>query len=365
MRVIAYDPYITPERFKRFGAERMVALEDLVRQADVITVHTPKTEETIGMIGEEQFKIAKKGVRVINCARGGIVDEKALAEALRQGIVASASLDVFSKEPCAGNPLLAFENVVVTPHIGATTDEAQYRVGTDVATFVLAALRGEIVPNTVNIPCLMGEEINSMRPYFTLAEYMGMLYYQLEKTPVERVEINYSGEIASKETGVITLAFLKGLLTPVLEENVNLVNAAWLAENRDIKVSEGRDETSNSGFTSMISVCIARDGNKVKYAGTIAWDNGPRFVRINNFQVDVIPTPHMLFVDHIDQPGVIGPFASILGKANVNIASMQVGRNNRGEEALMTMSVDCPVDAATLEQLRQISGILSVKVVSL
>jgi len=372
MRVIAYDPYITPERFKRFGAERMETLNDLVRQADFITVHTPKTEETIGMIGEEQFRItaeqfqiAKKGVRVVNCARGGIIDEKALAEALRQGIVASASLDVFGKEPCAGNPLLEFDNVVVTPHIGATTHEAQYRVGTDVATYVLTALRGEIVSNTVNLPSLLGEEIAALRHYSALAEYLGKLYYQLEKAPTERVELNYYGEIARKETGLITLFFLKGLLTPALGSSVNLINAAWLAENRGIKVYERRDEASSAGFTSMISVCITRNGNKAEYAGTIAWDNGPRFVRINNYRMDIIPTPHMLFVDHIDRPGVIGPFASTLGRANINIAMMQVGRCNRGEVALMTMSVDSPVDEATLEQLRKIDGILSVRVVSL
>jgi len=372
MRVIAYDPYVTLERFKRFGAERMANLNDLVRQADFITVHTPKTEETIGMIGEEQFRItaeqfqiAKKGVRVVNCARGGIIDEQALAEALRQGIVASASLDVFVKEPCAGNPLLEFDNVVVTPHIGATTHEAQYRVGTDVATYVLTVLRGEIVPNTVNLPSLLGEEISALRPYSALADYLGKLYYQLEKAPTERVDLNYYGEIAGKETGLITLSFLKGLLTPALGNSVNLINAAWLAENRGIKVCERRDETSSAGFTSMISVCITRNGNKAEYAGTIAWDNGPRFVRINNYRMDITPTPHMLFVDHIDRPGVIGPFASTLGRANINIAMMQVGRCNRGEEALMTMSVDSPVDEATLEQLRKIDGILSVRVVSL
>ncbi len=365
MRVIAYDPYIALERFKRFGAERMENLDDLVRQADFITVHTPKTEETVGMIGERQFQIAKKGVRVVNCARGGLIDEQALAEALRQGIVASASLDVFSKEPCTSNPLLEFDNVVVTPHIGATTHEAQHRVGTDVASFVLTILRGEIVPNTVNLPCLLGEEIDVLRPYFKLAEYLGKLYYQLERAPAERVELNYYGEITKRETGMITLNFLKGLLTPVLGNNVNLVNATWLAENRGIKVSERRDEASSSGFTSMITVSIAINGNKAEYAGTIAWDNGPRFVRINNYRMDIIPTPHMLFVDHIDRPGVIGPFASTLGQVNINIAMMQVGRGNQGENALMTMSVDSPVDEATLKQLRRIDGILSVKVVSL
>lgn len=368
MRVIAYDPYIPLERFKRFGAERKETLNDLVREADIITVHTPKTEETIGMIGAEQFRIAKRGVRVINCARGGIIDEKALADALREGIVASAGLDVFSKEPCTGNPLLEFKNVVVTPHLGATTFEAQRRVGTDVANYVLAALKGEIVPNTVNLPCLLGEEIKTLRPYLTLAEQLGKLYYQLEKAAVERVEITYSGEIASKETGIITLAFLKGLLTPVLGDNVNFVNAAWLAENRGIRFSEHKDENDeecHSGYVSLITARISGNGAKAEYAGTLSWDNCPRIVKVNRYQMEIVPTPHMLFVDHIDRPGVIGPFASTLGQADINIAMMQVGRCTRGEEALMVLSVDSPVDEATREKLSRLSGILNVRIVSL
>lgn len=365
MRVIAYDPYIPLERFKRFGAERKETLDDLVREADIITVHTPKTEETVGMIGAEQFKIAKRGVRVVNCARGGIVDEQALADALREGIVASAALDVFSKEPCEGNPLLEFDNVVVTPHLGATTYEAQHRVGTDVAAYVLASLRGEIVPNTVNIPFLLGEEINELRPYFSLAEQLGKLYYQLEKVPAEQVELTYSGEIAHKETGVITLAFLKGLLVPVLGENVNLVNALWLAENRGIKVFERKEEKAKAGYVNLITARITGNGRLAEYAGTVAWDQMGRIVQVNSFEMDIVPTSHMLFVDHIDRPGVIGPFASVLGEEQINIAMMQVGRCNRGEEALMVLSVDSPVGEETLEKLRRVGGILNVKVVSL
>ncbi len=366
MRVIAYDPYIPLERFKRFGAERKETLEELIREADFITVHTPKTEETVGMIGREQFKIAKRGVRVVNCARGGIIDEEALAEALREGIVASAGLDVFSKEPCTGNPLLEFDNVVVTPHLGATTFEAQYRVGTDVARYVLSVLKGEIVPNMVNLPCVLGEEeLQTLRPYLKLAEYLGKLYYQLEKAPVERIELIYSGEIAQKEVGMVTRAFLKGLLTPILGDDVNMVNAAWIAENRGIQVFEHRDEEAKSGYVNLITAKIAGNGVRAEYAGTIAWDNHPRIVQVNKYKMDIIPTPHMLFVDHIDRPGVIGPFASILGQENINIAMMQVGRCQPGEEALMTLSVDSPVDEAILEKLRTVGGILNVKVVSL
>lgn len=366
MRVIAYDPYIPMERFKRFGAERKATLNELVMEADFITIHTPKTEETIGMVGAEQFRLARPGVRVVNCARGGLIDEQALADALREGKVASAGLDVFSQEPCENNPLVGFDNVVVTPHLGATTFEAQHRVGTDVANFVLAALRGELVPNTVNLPCTLGaEELESIRPYFRLAEQLGRLYYQLERAPVEQVEITYSGDIAARETRLITLSFLKGMLTPVLGDSVNFVNAAWLAENRGIRFFERQSESCDCGFVNLISVDLSGNGGGAHYAGTLAWDQGPRIVEVNEYKMDIVPTRHMLFVDHQDRPGVIGPFASRLGEADINIAMMQVGRRDQGKEALMVLSVDSPVDDRTLEDLRRLPGIHQVRVVNL
>jgi D-3-phosphoglycerate dehydrogenase len=364
MRVIAYDPYITPERFKRFGAERMETLSDLMCQADFITVHTPKTEETIGMIGREQLQITRPGVRVVNCARGGIIDEQALAAALSQGTVASASLDVFGKEPCTGNPLLQFDNVVATPHLGATTHEAQHRVGTDVATFVLAALRGEIAPNTVNLPCLMRDELESLQPYILLAEYLGKLYYQIEKGPVERVELTYSGEIAGRETGILTLAFLKGLLTPVMGDSVNLVNASWLTEHRGVEVYEKLDGAA-TGYGNLITACIAQNGRQVSFTGTVGTDNGARIVRINRYRMDINLTRYMLFVEHHDRPGMIGFLGTILGRAGINIATMQVGRVTRDQEAMMILGVDSPVDEAALKQLRCLEGIRSVKAICL
>ncbi len=302
---------------------------------------------------------------MVNCARGGIIDEEALAWALKEGIVASAALDVFTKEPCTGNPLLEFDNVVVTPHLGATTFEAQHRVGTDLANYVLSALRGEIVPNTVNIPCLLGEEIDTMRPFLELAEYLGKLYYQLEKTPADRVQLTYHGEIAQKETGMLTLAFLKGLLTPVMGDQVNLVNVSWLAENRGIKVYEQREEETKTGHMNLITAKFASNGVKAEYAGTLAWDRTPRIVQINEYQFDVIPTQYMLFAQHIDRPGVIGYFASTLGAANVNIASMQLARREKGKEAMMIYSIDSPVDEETLAKLRQLDCIKTVKAVTM
>ena len=206
-RVIAYDPYIADERFERFRAEKKNTLEELVREADIITVHTPRNEETMGMIGEKELAMAQDGVRVVNCARGGIINEKALLEALKSGKVGSAGLDVFEKEPSYGNPLFEFKNVVVTPHLGADTYEAQYRVGVNIAEQVIKGLRGEMVPNVVNLPTVLTEELESLRSYIELARYMGSIYYQVEKAPIDRVELSFSGEIARQETELLTVSF--------------------------------------------------------------------------------------------------------------------------------------------------------------
>ena len=232
-RVIAYDPYIADERFTRFGAEKKDTLEELVREADIITVHTPRNEETMGMIGEQELAIAKDGVRVINCARGGIINEKALLEALKSGKVGSAGLDVFEKEPSYGNPLFEFKNVVVTPHLGADTYEAQYRVGVNIAEQVIKGLRGEMVPNVVNLPTVLGEELESLRPYIDLACYMGSIYYQVEKAPVDRVELSFSGDIARQETELLTVSFLTGLMSNIVSERVNYVNARIKGRKRN------------------------------------------------------------------------------------------------------------------------------------
>ncbi len=217
----------------------------------------------------------------------------------------------------------------------------------------------------VNLPCVLGEEeLKTLRPYLKLAEYLGKLYYQLEKAPVERIELIYSGEIARKEVSMVTRAFMKGLLTPVLGDDVNMVNAAWIAENRGIQVFEHRDYDSKSGYVSLITAKIAGNGARAEYAGTIAWDNRPRIVQVNKYKMDIILHHTCSLWTH--RPAwVIGPFASILGQQNINIAMMQVGRCQPGEEALMTLSVDSPVDEATLERLRTVGGILNVKVVSL
>jgi D-3-phosphoglycerate dehydrogenase len=364
-KVIAYDPYIPEERFQRFGVERVEALNDLVRRADIITVHTPKTEETYGMIGREQFQICRKGVRVVNCARGGIINEEALGEALENGTVASAGIDVFVEEPCVGNALFKHDKVVMTPHCGASTEEAQNRVGISIAMQVQSALRGEVVPNAVNLPELMEEELPALKPYLELSSKLGRLYFQLYKEPVERLELSYSGKIARKETKMVTIAFVKGLLDTVLPERVNYVNAILLAESRGIRIHETKEEKSTKGFNSLITADIYSRNGKVTLAGAFTGDGKPRIVEVNGYPTDITPTGNILFVENIDRPGVIGPFANILGQANVNIAMMQVGRHVKGEVALMTMNVDSDVDEATKRQLKEVDGILSVKAVCL
>lgn len=365
MRVISYDPYISEERFRRFGAEKIEKLEQLVKEADYITVHTPKTEETFGIIGEEQFAIAKKGVRVVNCARGGIINEEALYQAIKAGIVASAGIDVFVKEPSLGNPLFEFDNVIVTPHLGASTEEAQDRVGIMIASQVLSGLKGEIVPNALNMPTLIDDELIKLKPYLTLAEKMGRFYFQLEKESIERVELSYNGPISNEAVEMITISFLKGLLETVLRERVNYVNAPLLAKNRGIKVYENKKERTERGFINVIEAKIVNKYGEVVIAGTLYGEKEPRIIQLYDYGVDFPPTENMLIIENMDQPGMIGKMGMLLGEENVNIASMQVGRNYKGKLAMMSINIDNEVNNETLEKVAQSEGITSVKFVKL
>lgn len=357
MRVIAYDPYIADERFERFGAEKMSTLEELVSQSDFITVHTPKTEETYHMINEEMFRIAREGVRVVNCARGGIIKESALLEGLKSGKVASAGMDVFEKEPAIGNPLFEFENVVCTPHLGADTHEAQRRVGETIAEQVMKALKGEIVPNLVNLPSMLSEELNYLKPYITLAEKMGSFYYQLEKAPISRVELTYSGPLTLNDTEILTVAFLKGLFEPILWNNVNYVNARLMAQDRGVKVFETKQEQSSRRYKNVISVSIFSQGSELHLAGTVSRARDPLLVEINGYETETNLDGYVIMVKNEDRPRVIGPFATMLGDEGVNIASMKVARQSKGEMAVMLVNVDNKVEDEVLDRLGQVDGI--------
>jgi len=364
MKLIGYDPYITDARFKKYGVEKKTHLDDLMREADFITVHTPKTEETYGMIGAPQFQLAKKGVHVVNCARGGVINEEALVQAVNDGIVSGAAIDVLVDEPGTTSPLLDLCNTVVTPHVGATTHEAQDNVGITIAQEVLSALRGEMVPNAVNLPMLYGVELEDMKSYLTLGEILGKFYHQLAKDPVERVEVIYGGEIAAMEYSTVTLAVLKGLFETILQERVNFVNAQLIAQNRGVEVTETKVSTPGK-YLNLIRLNIISGQHRFTVAGTVFGKDELRIIDINGYDVDVNPSDYMLVVENRDMPGMIGQIGTILGVSRINIASMQYSRNPQGNQALMVLSVDSDVPRESLKMLGGIEGIEKVSLVRL
>ncbi len=365
MNVIAYDPYISDERFKRFKVEKKNTLKELIQESDFITVHTPKTKETTGMIGEKEIEFMKPGVRLVNAARGGIINEKALLKGLKSGKVASVGLDVHEEEPCFNNPLFELDNVIVTPHIGASTIEAQVNVGVTVAEQIINALNGEIVPNAVNLPAMHRDELAIMKPYIELLERLGKIYYQLHKDPIEFVNINYWGNIAAQDTKMSTIAFIKGLLEPVLEDKVNYINATLLAEQRGIGIEQRKMNENYNGYLDYIEIKIKTKDETFVLAGNLSSKREGRLVKIGGYEVDVNPSKYMLLIQNIDVPGVIGHIGMALGEENINVATMQVGRNVRGEKAMMVLNIDDEVSSKNLEKLMQVKNVLWAKGIKL
>jgi D-3-phosphoglycerate dehydrogenase len=336
MRVTAYDPFVAKERFRELGAERVETPEDVYAVADFLTLHLPLTAETRGSIGRDAFARMRDGVRIVNAARGELVDAGALADALREGKVAAAALDVFSSEPYSG-PLLELENVVVTPHLAASTSEAQDRAGVIVAEQVAAALEGAPVANAVNIPSLAREDMDALRPYVPLAAKLGRLALELADGRAERIALTYYGELAGYDTRLLTLAALNGAFEGRSEHPVNYVNARLVAAEHGIDVREERRRTSR-GYTRLVRVEV--DG-KVPVSGTtIGNDHRLWLVKALGFDVDVELAPLMAFFRYDDVPGVIGRVGTLFGEARVNIANMAVSRTRRGGKALMALSVD-------------------------
>ncbi len=358
MHVIAYDPYISDQRFERYGAEKKDTLEELMREVDFLTVHTPRNQETMHMINEKMFELAKDGIRVVNCARGGIIDEAALLKGIESGKIASAGLDVFEQEPAENNPLFQFDRVVVTPHLGADTFEAQKRVGESIAEQVLKALKGELVPNVVNLPTMLSEELDYLRPYISLAEKLGCIYYQLGQAPISRVELTYSGPISKTETEILTVAFLKGLLQPVMDK-VNYVNARLMAEERCIKVFERKEDVSSRRYKNVISAKIYNHDFELDLAGTLSRARQPLLVEIAGYETENNLEGYVLMVKNEDRPRVIGPFATALGDHGVNIAAMKAARQTKGDISIMLINVDNYVEDKVLEELARMDGISS------
>lgn len=364
MQVIAFDPFLSPDRIRELEVEP-VALPDLLKRSDYLTVHTPMTHETRGLIGDAQFALMKNGVRVVNCARGGIIDEPALARAIKAGIVAGAALDVFVEEPPpAGHELLALPQVIVTPHLGASTEEAQLSVAVDIAAGVRDALLGRGIRNAVNVPSMDPEQLKLLAPYLRLVEALGLLQAQLAEGHVQEVRLRYVGELVKYDLAPLTLAFLKGLLTPSLQETVNYVNAALLAKERGIKVIESKS-TQSEDFANLLSTEIRTDAGASRVDGSCVTRRDSRIVRIHEFFVEAIPAGPMVLIQTLDTPGFIGRIGTILGQRGINIARMTFGRTKPGGEALNVFNVDQPVPEDVVRQLKAVPHVTAVRVVTL
>lgn len=363
MEIIVYDPYIADEQAAKSGVSP-VSLEKLCREADIITLHTPLTSKTRHIIGARELAMMKDGVRIINCARGGLIDEKSLYEALKSGKVAGAALDVFEDEPATDNPLFDLDNVIVTPHLGASTLEAQVNVAVQVAEQVIAVLEGEPVLNAINVQGIDRESFLGIKPYMPLMRILGSFYTQVFDGQIQEVEVLYSGEIARFAAAPLTTCLLIGLFTPILHDTVNFVNAPLIARQRGIRVRELTSSTVED-FTSLVTVNVKTAGGIHTIAGTLFKKKDYRIVQIGKHRIEAIPSRYMIVTSHVDIPGVIGSVGTILGKNNVNIAGMQVGRESIGGEAVMVVQVDSSVTEDIVKQIKDLAPIESVWFVTL
>jgi D-3-phosphoglycerate dehydrogenase len=353
MRLIAYDPFVSADRARQMGVE-LVPLEQLVAESDFLTVHLPKNKETTGIIGRELLRRAKPSLRVINVARGGIVDEAALAEAVRDGVIAGAALDVFSSEPMTESPLFEIDSVVVTPHLGASTREAQDKAGDTIADMIQLALAGEFVPFAVNVSA--AEANDTLRPFLPLAERLGRLFASLAGQSPGTLELLAEGEIGAHDTRILALAALKGFFGAISDEHVTYVNAPQLAKDRGVEVRESSSETA-SDYVNLLTL---RGGGHA-IAGTVTGRRSEeRLVMIDDHGFDIPPAEHMLVVKNDDRPGVIGAVGTILGAHEVNISDMDVGRAASSGSAVMLIASSGPVPDDVLAELRDAPGVITV-----
>lgn len=362
MKVAAFDPYLSPERALDLGIEK-VELDDLFARADFITLHTPLTDTTRNIIDAAAIAKMKDGVRIVNCARGGLVNEADLLEALESGKVAGAGLDVFEKEPAKENPLFGRDDVVATPHLGASTAEAQENVAIQVAEQLSDYLIDGAVENALNMPSITAEEAPRLRPYMKLAEQLGGFAGQITESGIESVTIDYEGEATQLNTRPLTAIILQSLLAPLLDVSVNMVNAPIVAKERDIEVTEVKHNRAGDFLTS-IEITITTERRSRSLKGTLFADGQPRLVCVNGISVEAQLGEHMLFVTNEDKPGFIGALGSVLGDAGLNIANFNLGRSADGESAMSLVDVDQAVPAKVLEQVRALPHVTQVKALS-
>ena len=363
MKVVAFDPFISEEKAANMDIE-LVSLDDLFRRADYITVHTPMTKETRHMINQGSFAIMKDSVRIINCARGGIIKEDDLFVALRDGQVGGAAFDVFEAEPpAADHPLFTLDNFICTPHLGASTDEAQVNVAVTVAEQIADYLCDGTIVNALNVPSVSAEVLKVTGPYLTLAEKMGLFYTQLcssDSCGLSEIRIEYKGNVTEHDTEPITTALLKGLMTPMVGDVVNFVNAPSIAKDRGISIAVTKTEEAGN-FTGMISLEGKSGGKLFSISGTLFGKTEPRIVKVNQFELDAIPEGHLLVVDAHDKPGVIGSIGGFLGDNNVNIGRMQFGREGVGEMSLSLVQIDSQIDGKVVKGLASLPNIVAVR----
>jgi D-3-phosphoglycerate dehydrogenase len=364
MHILAYDPYISPERASQWGAQ-LVDMETVLSTADYLTLHLPKTPETTNLINRDTIALMKPSMRIINCSRGGIIDEQALYEALKNKQIAGAALDVFKEEPLKESPLreLGLE-VILTPHLGASTEEAQANVAIDVAEQIRDVLLGLPAKSAVNIPGLRPEVLQELKPYLELAEKLGSLVGQLAGGRVDTLEIRLRGVLVEKDVQPLLIAVLKGLLTPALQERVNYVNALIEAKERGIHVIETRD-SANQDYTGSLHLEARTGGVSHTVTGALLGEGEVRITAIDGLPINVAPSRWMLLTHHQDMPGIIGRVGSLLGGFNVNIGGMQVGRQVVRGEAVMVVSLDDPLSDEMLEELRRVPGITNAYLIAL
>jgi D-3-phosphoglycerate dehydrogenase len=363
MQVLAYDPYLTRQAAERLGVES-VELDELLSRSDFITIHTPLSGDTRHLIGEAELARTKPGVRLINCARGGIIDEAALARALASGQVGGAGLDVFEQEPPpADHPLLRFEQVVVTPHLGAATDEAQSAVALAIADQVADVLVRGIVANAVNLPAADAETLREQAPYAGLAAAMGRFLAQMAEGRMAEARLTYAGDVAQRPTAALTLAFLRGVLGTILAEHVTDVNAMLIARSRGLRVTE-TSTTESAGYSSLLTAALRTDRGLSSVAGTL-FHGEPRFVAIDGFSLEAVPQGFMLVFANQDVPGVVGRIGTLCGRHGINIAGMQLGRERRGGRAVSILNLDDPMPPDALDEIRAMPDIVFARLVKL
>jgi D-3-phosphoglycerate dehydrogenase / 2-oxoglutarate reductase len=361
MKVIGFDPFLTPERALETGIEK-VTLDELLARADFITLHTPLTESTKNVLSRESLAKAKKGVRIINCARGGLIDEVALKEMLESGHVGGAALDVFLEEPATANPLFGAPNLICTPHLGASTSEAQINVALQVAEQMAEFLTTGGVSNALNMPSLTAEEAPKLKPYMLLADEIGLLGGQLSEGDVRGITVEYEGAVAQLNTKPITAAVLAGVMKP-FSDTINMVNAPFIAKDRNIDVADVRHDREGD-YHTLVRLTIKTSTGERSIAGTLFANSQPRLVELYGIKMEADLDKNMLFITNEDKPGFIGSLGTELGKAGVNIGTFHLGRRQAGGEAVLLLSVDSPISADLLPKIRAVAGVKTAKALS-